>query len=262
MKPKQEVVTTLAREEWDFDACPTEELSTCWQYERQRETGESRKAVLDFRKKFGLHTFEDLRGELQSRMGWVCAYECFPEWPRTPFLAIDSKERKRRLKLLPKVAGVDDWPYYLVTDITKILQNYAEGGFSSMLSGDTLRQSDWPEWREIVALDVNWLLTDEQMLRCFKAFLKQRRPPDVKQNESRGAGNDQRQSRADLKALGALRVLRHTQNDWMKAEEITERMSRKGKPLFENQPSWIRARKRAQTMLKEGAMAWHTRRLD
>lgn len=236
----------LAAKEWRMYAdCPLAELELCWWYEYTREARRGSPVQLPL--------FPD-RGE-----EWA-ENQLFPEWPAKAYLSIPALEREVRLQQLK--GGSADYvrsralmpPFpggYLTAEQAKA---YLEGFRIFELSEDSKGQQmlgpkhDWPI-REIsdagwIALfRIDWRRSDSEVLADFMAWLKVHRPEAFPSPiGKKGAGSSSRQWQAELKALGALRLLDfyvQRQNIPLPAAE-----------LYDSRFGWMTAQQKAKKRLK------------
>src|SRR5262245_33279107 len=111
--------------------------------------------------------------------------------------------------------------------------------------------------KELALVELHWTEFDTYLMHAFSEWLKEHRPPDVKIIETRGAGNFQRQWADDLKALGALRLLKKMK--WYQAFTLTHEVlrkerapGRKRKPVAlyaDREEVWKKAEQRAKTVI-------------
>ena len=98
---------------------------------------------------------------------------------------------------------------------------------------------------ELALFELNWTESDTYLMHAFSEWLEEHRPPDVKIIETRGAGNFLRGWADDLKALGALRLLKKMK--WDDAFTLTrevlgkERQGRKRKAYAGREEVWRKA---------------------
>ena len=202
----------ILRAEWDFSDCRDDEVEECHHWEFRRT----------------LHTQRALP-EIQDS-DWFQPYP--PDapltldefWPDTPFLSLSREKRKLRIR---ERAETQERVWGFETPLHKLpkchSRTYEMGG----------------RWNVFVATEIRWALTDSEMIAAFREWLKKNRPEDRQPQSTRtGAASLPRQLRAELKALGAWRLLQVMH--WSKAETAT--MDSEGKPLFADQKGWIRAR--------------------
>ena len=90
-----------------------------------------------------------------------------------------------------------------------------------------------------------WPRSERKLLEDFRKWLEDNRPPDQPPLHKTAESTSRKTSHRDLlKALGALRLLKAFENDVREASyhawEVLD------KPLYKDQPAWIKARKRAE----------------
>jgi hypothetical protein len=111
-------------------------------------------------------------------------------------------------------------------------------------------------WTEYRMVSLSWARSDRKLKADFAEWLKKNRPDD-RQPYHRSKDSDSRRTteRDLLKALGALRLLRHFKGDWKAAADYSEPFCRdkrgNPKPLYVEQSEWRDAEKRAREALSE-----------
>jgi hypothetical protein len=111
-------------------------------------------------------------------------------------------------------------------------------------------QSIEREWQWYVALEIDWRRSDENMLQAFAAWLKESRPKHIKATTKAtvGAGSRRRQIRADLKALGAFRLLREYGACHRAYNATYDAVG--DKFLRSHDSAWSRAKRRAEHVMR------------
>lgn len=247
--------------DWDFSSCPPGELTDCYRYEFARESEMLKQSAQAWRNGIQGCRFDDWvsvarKNSRRSRphfFGWE-PFNFYPEWPQQPYLAVKVPERARRRNLLPKlqrtrrsasalrrldVCSLMQCEPTLMIDQSEV---WAEVAGAAHLVKLTPREPDLASLAsgdgaiEIVAFQVDWRHSDGVLKECFEHWLASR-PKQVKRWEIKGKGNPREQIKSRLKQLGAMRLLRS--HHWTEAARITEAVA--GKPLFNEQSSWIRA---------------------
>jgi hypothetical protein len=238
-----------------FKDCPTDELKLCWWYEYSREGCRD--------------------SPLQSALfpSDFPEVNLYPEWPRTPYLSIPPADRRERLirweggskNYLRSLNLMPPSPTYIPPKVdkkkslvdlkdTRVLerllaaQRYLDTFWGFKLDGTMLRPKHrWPVqeisdacW--VAPFRIDWQRSDSEILADFAAWLKEYRPKAfMSPIGDRGGGNSSRCAKAELKALGALRLLRHYKN-W---QDIPLEAS-----IYEKQDSWMTAHQKAKERLK------------
>jgi hypothetical protein len=273
-KPK---AVSLSQFDWDFSTCPTDELRSCYNYERTRESKVHRDSLLEWRRNHKGSTFDDWlpiasepsRAGRPPLFGWELFTYC-PEWPEQPYLAIPQAERQRRQNLIPKIIEQADITNALrLVHLPKLLKDFSDGtptgkkwllpplnratvnpgyDIQKPMASDPFPHEPVPLDHETVAFEIDWRHSDGNLSKLFQLWLKSNRPKEVRQWIIKGKGRTSEQLRKDLKALGAWRLLKKMK--WDAAAEHTANLSPTGKALFDNQAAWISARKHAQSLLK------------
>ena len=220
----------LPREEWDFSSCLEGQESSCWEYEYGRECPRIVKAfredVSGRRRGFDedgywFYQHEVFNGEEFEPLVFLLAPPGFPDVPY-----LQSKRRKPRSG--PKVPA--KWNTFIhpakVRDV----------------DGDPKRTFRPPP-DFIAKLYVEWDATDRELLQDFRQWLKEHRPRKAKSRRGKSAA---RERMADLKALGAYRLLK------MMGAEQALAYTKKFLPhgLYSKVPDWYEAKARARRVLR------------
>jgi hypothetical protein len=261
-------LSKLKREDWDFrpEVCREDELAGCWFYEFSREVAAFRNAVADSRKrnpdyvaKFNSLSqipatksssrpvrISDALMAHFSKPPVPLAYRIHPQWPDTPFGQLGKTPHKQ----------AHNWTFfYLQKDIGEFArQLIARPGFPN------LPKTLWDEegMSETVIFTIPWLYSNDQLKKGFDQWLTDNRPqgnegdsrPKVQgRKKPTGRASEPCQQRADLKALGAYRLLCcykgkrqfamvHSQNGYDVIKAL-------GKDFDKNESAWTDAKKRA-----------------
>ena len=117
--------------------------------------------------------------------------------------------------------------------------------------------------QEVVPLAIHWSWRDEDLIEAFKQWLKERRPrgeewderprvdePPPKPHRKSGAGSEIRQTKKNLKALAAWRLIQHYDGDSFASYEHPGASKYLGKQ-FESPGAWSKARATVQTLLRQ-----------
>ena len=160
-------------------------------------------------------------------------YALCPEWPSDPYLSIPLAERKRRFALL--------FPNETSSLAAQLEPRPAVPGELSLGTLNFIREllGDEEKREEDVVLRIPWGMSDKGILRRVDAWLKTHRTFKSRADVSN------RYLQAELKALGAFRILRAKNGDWT------------GDPqLYVEQSEWIRARIRAKSIIEKIDKRW------
>jgi len=225
----------LSSEEWDFSTCSNWKLEECWHYEFKRESPRVCQIIVNWRNVYKTPSFDELLRLAQAMLmpperGHL--YALCPEWPSYPYLSMPLAERERRFSQLfpdPRkslAAELEPAPP-APGDLSVEALNFIR----ELLGCDVKTQED-------VTFRIPWRMADKEITRRFAAWLKIHRRIRASINVST------RILRADLKALGALRILR-VNEDW-----------RKGPELYLECSEWTKARKRAQKIIQTIESGW------
>jgi hypothetical protein len=223
--------------EWEFTSCPRQEFTELREYEFRRESPRVHQVILAWRDRTGVNTFDELLWKSRHTLTQIGPdpghlYAFCPEWPRFPYLDIPQAERDRRLKaLFGDKTELEVLAAQLEVRPTLPGQLSAEAlSFISELQGEK-RSSQKVNW------ELNYgRFSDREFHRQLDAHLKLHRTCKAKINVS------DRSLQADLKALGAYRLLR--------AYGGTNNYSDIVPQLFIFQSEWIKAKRRVEGIIK------------
>jgi hypothetical protein len=231
-----------------FRDCPEEELKHCLIYEFSRDSLELKKWTDWLRSQLKqkanataselLHTFpNEPVSRYPTRLFYTTAGKfiiaCIDEFPTTPWLDLPAKMRDRLVS--------EFWPSADPFTAEELLTKY---GSPALLAAPlrSLRIDDAANGPYNFAVKINWDETDAELRKRFDLWLRRNRPPAPKPKDTRG-----RTSYRDLlKTLACYRLLLHgfTAND---AAVFTQKVL--NKPLYEEESSWSKQRKRAAELI-------------
>jgi hypothetical protein len=239
----------LDRDQWDFQSCPAEETYEARSDEYARQSDARIFAVNRWRKNAREQSFEGYmalyrdpkapqppRPVLGSDL-----YVVRPEWSDGSYLSVDKRVREARLSVL--------YPGHLQELLAKqmepdsALMLWTEEGLENCLQ--QLRKN-WlltgrlclypSNIQEHNLFRTDWSASDKANLEHYAAWLQVNSPPDRKVFAS--PGSTVRRCRADLKALGGLRLWIASGGDWMSCP-----------PLYPEHSHWLRAIERANFLI-------------
>ncbi len=241
MKTKQE---KLDRAEWDFSQCFDGEWIACAEYEYGREAWRISPA---FRERWEpTRNYPGCSVENGNKWPFSVAewFLLWPEFPEKAFLSVPQTERKSRGQLHEKLCP--GWP-----DVQTTFRDVMQHNAATVEAG--VNRIDGDDGRggiiSTAAFNIDWTLPNETLCASFREWLIQNRPPSVTQRVMGGASSAERQAQADLKALGALRILRVVPAN--RARDETRKITGEKDGLFSDPPAWSKAKKRAEKRLRE-----------
>jgi len=206
---------SLPREQWDFVACPPEQLWRCWGYEYGRHIDWIKHAYATaaeggFDDCGNWHCWRDI-GEPENGEG--LSLSIIPGFPDVPFL--EALERAR-------------------------FERYPDFRFRSVRLAKKRLPKDGFERTELLAF--NFHNPDNAILRDMADLLKKIRPyPPV----ARRGRSERRRYEADLKALGAYRLL-----ETMSASAAIKH-TRNWQSPYRSESDWFTAKKRAAEIIEQ-----------
>jgi hypothetical protein len=224
----------LPDSEHDFTECPRRQLTELHKYEVGRESPRLQRIILAWRDQTGVNTFNELLWKCRHTLTQIAPepghlYAFCPEWPRLPYLDIPQAERQRRFE---ELFGDKTELKALATQLEirpplpGELSPEALSFITELLGGNI----------HIRKMRINWGSSDRELRRQFDAYLKFHRPRKPKNNVS------ERSLRAELKALGAYRLL--------KAYGGISNYSNIVPQIFIFQSEWIKAQRRIERIIK------------
>jgi hypothetical protein len=240
----------LDRERWDIFSCPSSALFKARSFEYARQSPERAIAVNRWHSHAKEQSFEGYLSLYQdpqapkppSAVLGDDLYVLLPEWPTTAFHRIDATVLARGLEqLYPwheqelRVRRFDPDPLLSLSD-------YAIDRCLLSLRENWQRFARWilhpGHIRETHLLAFDWWDSDANLLRDLALWLRKHRPPDCRPCIQQGSGTYERQYRADLKALAALRLWIAADGKWFDCP-----------PLYSDESHWNHAIARAETLI-------------
>jgi hypothetical protein len=169
-------------------------------------------------------------------------FPTWPEWPSHPFLFVPAAECERRFAIL--YPGKEEALRALALSPDPALLLDGEEGFRNLLRQ---LQKSWQKDRALHVyptefeshefLRIPWWKADTDIIEWFGAWLRVNSPPG-RRIYTGGLRTIEQRWRADLKALGALRLLRAMRGDWSLCPQ-----------LYAEPGEWTKARERAETIV-------------
>ncbi len=222
------VKSKLAEVNWNFSKCPTSQLPYCQMYEYGRSSRSQIASVERWQREGFVSTAAPVRDNYYlEAVKPMDFFRLFPEFPRTPWLALNAAEVKRRLKSLPNRTPV------LVRSVP--VETLLEDGDYK----DTVQVLKAYQTTTIQPMEINWFFHDKELLVAFKLWLKENRPHPPKEKRGRT------EPRVFLNALAAKRLLEV--HNVAECEDITGNVL--GKPLFQGDSNWYDAKAQAEKIL-------------
>ena len=216
----------LVLEDWDFSACPKEELGCCcfYEYAREKSSVKQRVAVRRAYDDWGVHL--PLDDETFYEEKWFTEFfRDLEEFPKTPWLRIDSSkrvQRRERQKLeLIKTVYPERFAVFL---------NEERYPYLSEVSPSSVRT--------IHAVEIDWANSDKRLVEAFKVWLAHNRPFRFQISQK-----GKRTPAEALVFLGAFRLLRAFNNDCEKAKSV--------KAYYGDKRTWRGAKKKALKIIGE-----------
>ncbi len=209
--------TSLPRGEWDFSGCPPEQLWRCWSYEYGREVDWVRHA-------YATRT----AGTFDACGNWHCWRDIGDPETAVEFL---------NLSIIP---GFPDVPFLQSLKTARFAEPTAVSRSSSIRHLTALLRRTGFE--QAYAFAIKWHESDKTILRDFAAVLKKIRPYDPFKRRGR---SERRRHEADLKALGAYRLLL----SGMTAAKARAYTSGFRRLLYNQESEWFIAKRRAAKII-------------
>ena len=274
----------MLQKEWDFSNLENDEIIHCRFWEYAREIDSWKEKVQQFREKFSqrskellqyfkkynippgdgfdsyFYSFEDYDGGVPST--WLIdglleriklpddTFLYSPEWPDVPYLTIEKGERLRRNLLSnhgflhPGFVNVETGNRNCFNDkyLSEIPINLFTEDYPKFI--EKLNSKD-PNRFRIVPFVIDFKKSKSTHIKQFAKWLDFNSPHDIKPIEKRGRGSGIKSLKAELKALGAYRLLKKM--NWKDAADHTQNII--GKSLYGDQSEWIKARKKVKNII-------------
>ena len=224
--------TELPRDEWDFESCPQGREKHCFFYEYAREVP----WILD---EFRLAQ----RCGRKVKFGWDCGFDEFGNWH---FWSFGNSELHDDWGIVIQVPpGFPDKPYlkteHRIVEPTPI--GRSEPPFNE---AEEWRKEGFSEMGNWTKVRLNWDYPDKLLLKEFQKWLKRNRPHAAR--ERRGNAPSRRY-RAELKALGAYRLMVKCDMTAEKAQAYTKKFVPHG--LYTKISDWYEAKSKTLYTLEE-----------
>lgn len=232
----------LTDNEWLFDSCPSDEWEACLRYEYSRE----------------LVLHPDIG---TPKLGWqIWHAEDTSKAAMSP-IAIPTRDDKPWLDLAEwqrrKFMRHYGIPWGGITAVERA--DLDPPSIESLVRGLMMEGFDYPqsrvdhEDRTFFVAEIYWGIDDDKILEQFRYWLVLNRP-DKMPDHRFSVPHAPTAPREKLKALGALRVMRHVGGDWTEASKFTKRVepgTGATRRLYESDRGWQGVTKRAMTFLRQ-----------
>jgi hypothetical protein len=223
----------IDRAEWDFQSLTEPYVLECLEYEIDRERQATDPSLLNFAKEV-LRTLEENdhdEPKVWMRFGfelWHMRIAYYlPYFPSTPYLNLPIALRKEQLQRRPQLLR----PGCVALSDKSALQHLES------------RDHSYRKGYSVASFEIYWDMTDEELKRQFGEWLLEQRPTS---EPGKPLPPDVKTARANLRCLGALRLLRKM--DAAEAQALTEIET--GKPLFSGS-AWSRAKAKAERLIEQ-----------
>jgi hypothetical protein len=210
----------LEQEDWDFSGCPKGREGECWCYEYAREVP-AILAAFDEEKK-NPQAFDSHGNWFYEHSWWKAG------------------EEDESLMLMHVPPGFPGVPFLRTKPM--ILEPEARIRFPAKVRSAEEGETPWrPE--QLVRLILNWAVPDTELVKAFRQWLRENRRQ--KPLTCRGY-SWARKCLADLRALGAWRLLKH-----MTAPEAMEYVKGFRCTVYSKLPDWYEAKNRVRKVLRD-----------
>ncbi len=249
----------LDDKEWDFlGLCPPEEYRACMVFEYSREAYR-RKRPSNINSLWHCWWNED------ARISWIMDAGLKPKrdkWVRGPWLGLHPVSKSMFMWAYGLRRGVytdKDW----AERVTGLAFDYCELKYVACpdLHGLPNNTHEFAgrmdhEGRSTFAAFVDWNYTDDKIVEDFRRWLLRERKIPERPPKKVHAPTKEKEK---LKALAALRLMRHFKDDWSAASKDTRRAV-KGTgemlPLYSSDRGWEKAKIAALRYMKEMLAQW------
>jgi hypothetical protein len=242
----------LAREEWDFSACPDNRLYFCFSYEFAREVA---RKTPTFRTRFE----KAPKDEFDEAGNWHYMLTG-PE---------DENHHFEFLEIIDAPTGFPDKPYLSLNhQITRRSYHPFQQGFPFVaqlepirevhFDGRTFHSGDLAEQMNLLpydfhSLQIDWSYPTSEIMRAIQQWLESQRPSPPQQRRGHNAA---RYYRRALKELGAARLIEacgSVGDAWTYTVDLGVN---DWNGLFTQEHEWYTARKRTDEIVKEWQQAF------
>jgi hypothetical protein len=230
--------SSLERTEWDFAWVKTLDdygfIKCCHDYEFARELPDDvKEAIMACRASAKSTDFEGLleHSWQMGRIGPLRNFYPFPEWPDFPIGSIDRKILSDRIQQLG------------------YRQPYREWSGEALAAIIDPRRAIWDTPRRHIELSIPEASSHEELRLFFDAYLREHFPNQSKRKSPDiGGGARVRQMKANLKSLGAWRLL---DRGWTANAATKYTEAQLGKALYSNESKWSTAKCKAGRVISE-----------
>jgi hypothetical protein len=249
LKVTQREPVPLNKLEYQFEACPKEELFDCWLYEFARE--------VDWLPDF-VATQNARKLEESAHDDTFYSFLLFPKWPSEPYLSISKEERHKciaraRVYTEQKIRANSLVPRELPKGIGKALAaSLRKHGRSRFHSKGSLM--------ELALLRIHWARPDSVLVEAFQSFLKEFRPlePDSPIRYTGKREPDFRR-RMQLRQLGMFRLIRANQDNCHATHKAFRHEFKQGGVPLKKVDAWYHAYDKIPALIKEVGAALRRR---
>jgi hypothetical protein len=237
------IAKTIARAEWDFSACLRARVNFCRSYEFARQMEREYPGFLDQMKAAHREKFDTKENQHYQLQGpdddqRRCFFEIIdapPGFPTEPYLSLGHKPTLQSYH--PFRLG-----YPFAVRYCPIREVWFDG--HDFHRGQLQEEMNLNP-HDFYSFDIDWSQANKELTKAFQKWLVARRPtPSL---ERRGLPLVEIY-RADLRALGAYRLIRHFESA-AEANRYTTKLDPQNRGLYFNLNQWYRAETRAQKIL-------------
>lgn len=253
----------ISEAEWNFDWLEDSRITpaecfACWEWEFRRELAKLAKVAARIEAtRAGLLKTEsglyDQPSPLPSLWVEFSGLIFCPSWPEKPYQEATNCEKEAI-----QHAALENIPFQPLPFQVCVQSLQAEGlrnlyGEPSGSFGSAVierKDEDGKAYTTVAAFELDWRRRDSEIVEDFKRWLSQARESKTKAETvfpQKGAGASVRQFKADIKALGALRLRKIL--SWTEAVAHAS-IARSGKDLYSSEAHWSEAVKRARERIE------------
>ena len=253
----------ISEAEWNFDWIEDSRITpaecfACWEWEFHRELAKLAQvaARIEATRAGWLKTESGLYDQLFPLPSlWVefSGLIFCPSWPEKPYQEATDREKEAIQHSAPENIPFQPLAFQvcvqsLQAEGLRILYGEPSGSFGSAVI--ERKDGDGKAYTTVAAFELDWRRRDSEIVEDFERWLAQARESKTKAETlfpQKGAGASVRQLKADIKALGALRL--REKLSWTNAVALVS-IARSGKDLYSSEAHWSEAVKRARERIE------------
>jgi hypothetical protein len=243
MRRPQKASTDLPENEWNFAACPQDEIWDCWHYEFAREVGWLKDIVHRRRGPITLKTGHQTHIDTLTAFAHNTRYSFLirSDWPAQPYLSAPPEERQ---KWIAWTRLETDQEHSAKSLVPKEVPKGIEMELSeSLRDRKRARVRSEDNRLELALLRIDWARSDSELHQAWDSYLKEFRPISHPNVLHTGRTSPDSTRHRQLEKLGRFRLVR-ANNDSVALARAT------GHLVTGNANPWYEARQKVKELLR------------